>query len=246
MQIQMIGTGSAFSKKYFNNNALVYTEDYTLLIDCGITAPMALHKLNKPVQEIDGILITHLHADHVGGVEELAFQSKFLNIPKPKLFISAKLLPVLWENSLKAGLSDGKGNGLEDFFEIVEMNENEETTISPSLHIEIIQTEHVPNKLSYSLFINQDLFYSADMQFNPSLLAHIHEGRKCRTIMHDCQLEDPGTVHATLNQLLTLPEEIQEKILLMHYGDHMEDFIGKTGKMTFMEQQKRYTFESNE
>ncbi|MFS1513361.1 MBL fold metallo-hydrolase [Chengkuizengella sp. SCS-71B] len=244
IQIQMIGTGSAFSKKYFNNNALVYADDFTLLIDCGITAPMALHQLNKTVQEINGILITHLHADHVGGVEELAFQAKYLYNIKPKLFICSKLLPILWENSLKAGLSDGQGNKLEDFFEVIPIIENENIIITPSLNIEMIQTKHFPNKLSYSLFINNDIFYSADMQFDPDLLAYIHKERNCKTILHDCNLEEPGKVevHASLSQLLTLPEEIQDKILLMHYGDNMESFVGKTGKMSFIEQQKKYIF----
>lgn len=43
LRIQMIGTGSAFAKKYFNNNALIYTKIGKLLVDCGITAPQALY-----------------------------------------------------------------------------------------------------------------------------------------------------------------------------------------------------------
>lgn len=39
LQLQMLGTGSAFAKKYFNNNALLGDGSFTLLIDCGITAP---------------------------------------------------------------------------------------------------------------------------------------------------------------------------------------------------------------
>jgi hypothetical protein len=40
-----------------------------------------------------------------------------------------------------------------------------------------------------------------------------------------------------------LPERIQERISLMHYSDDMEQWIGKTGAMRFIEQHKVYTFE---
>ncbi|MDF2960866.1 MAG: fold metallo-hydrolase, partial [Paenibacillus sp.] len=63
LQIQMIGTGSAFSKKFYNNNALAFCNGFTLLIDCGSTAPRALHELNIPLNRIDGLLITHIHSD---------------------------------------------------------------------------------------------------------------------------------------------------------------------------------------
>ncbi len=43
LELQMIGTGSAFAKTYFNNNALLTDGAFTLLIDCGVTAPLALH-----------------------------------------------------------------------------------------------------------------------------------------------------------------------------------------------------------
>ena len=243
LQIQMIGTGSAFAKKYYNNNALVYYKDYTLLIDCGITAPMALHSLHKKIDQIDGILITHLHGDHVGGLEEIAFQLYYIFNKKISLFVPSDLIEPLWENSLKAGLDNGEaGCDLNTYFNIISLDEKVPALICPELSVEVLRTEHVPNKISYSLFINDKIFYSADLQFNRQLIDDVYNVRQCNYILHDCQLFNPGTVHAALDELLTLPEEIQEKTQLMHYGDNMEDFEGKTGKMTFMKQHKVYTY----
>jgi hypothetical protein len=45
VKVQMIGTGSAFAKVFNNNNALLTVEGLSLLVDCGITAPKALHEL---------------------------------------------------------------------------------------------------------------------------------------------------------------------------------------------------------
>jgi hydroxyacylglutathione hydrolase len=83
------------------------------------------------------------------------------------------------------------------------------------------------------------LFYSADIVFSPELLRHVVHDRHCKYIFHDCQWNGPGVVHATLDELLTLPDELQERIFLMHYGDDM-DLTAPVGKMTIVEQHRVY------
>lgn len=241
LRLQMLGTGSAFAKKYYNNNAILYAEDYTLLIDCGITAPLSLHQLDKSLDEIDGILITHIHGDHVGGLEEFAFRMKFIWGRKPVLYIADKLVHPLWEHTLKGGLTQEGIASLEDAFEVKVLSEGTVHQLSPGLSVELIQTPHIPGKDSYSLYINGEIFYSADMIFQRDLLTRLVEERHCRKILHEVQLLGPGQVHTELKQLLSLPAEIRRIILLMHYGDEMENFIGQTEEMEFLRQHQIYT-----
>lgn len=242
LRLQMLGTGGAFAKTYYNNNALLDAGDFTLLIDCGITAPMALHAIGKPVDEIDAVLITHIHGDHVGGLEELAFRRKFGSGQKPILYVADNLVEPLWENTLKGGLSqDGVIHSLNDVFDVRLLKEGEPSQLSPELKVELIRTPHIPGKPSYSLYLNEEIFYSADMTFQPELLEKLVRERGCRRILHEVQLTGPGQVHTTLQELLTLPSEIQRQILLMHYGDEMESFRGATGEMDFLRQHEIYT-----
>jgi ribonuclease BN (tRNA processing enzyme) len=238
LKIQMLGTGSAFAKKYFNTNALIYSNGYTLLIDCGVTATLSLHHLGISLTTIDGIWITHIHADHVGGLEEIAFRSKYELQKRMDLYIPEQLLQTLWENCLKGGLLNMEGGSisLEDYFDVIVVRESHPVKLSNDLIIEPIRTEHVPGKPSYSLYINDFFFYSSDLQFNPDLLLHLHQDRGCETIFHDCQLKPPGIIHTTLTELLTLPLYVQNKIWLMHYGDDACDFVGRTGPMKFLSQ----------
>ena len=92
MNVQMLGTGNAFAKKYFNTNALFYIEGRTVMLDCGITAPLSLYQLNKTFNDIDALLVSHIHADHIGGIEEFAFQMKFVHKRKPLLYVPPYLL----------------------------------------------------------------------------------------------------------------------------------------------------------
>ncbi|WP_410768125.1 MBL fold metallo-hydrolase [Fontibacillus sp. BL9] len=241
LRLQMLGTGGAFAKKYFNNNGFVYADDFSLLIDCGITAPLSLHQLDKPLDEIDAILITHIHGDHVGGLEELVFRMKYGSGRKPVLYIADTLVTPLWENTLKGGLGQDGIDSLEDAFEVRTLTEGTACELSPNLSVEIIRTPHIPGKTSYSLYINNEIFYSADKVFQPDLLHHLVEERNCRKILHEVQLTGPGEVHTTLDELMSLPPEIRNKILLMHYGDEMENFIGRTAEMEFLRQYEIYT-----
>ncbi|MUT66143.1 MBL fold metallo-hydrolase [Paenibacillus sp. NEAU-GSW1] len=237
MNIQMLGTGSAFAKKYDNNNAMLEFDGYHLLIDCGITLPMALHKAGYSFNQLNAVLISHMHADHVGGLEEYAFQMMFLYGSKPVLYIAEGLVEPLWEQTLRGGLTQEPLNSLNDFFDVRPLKENLDYELYPGLKVKLIRTEHIEGKLSYSFIFNDSFFYSADMKFDGELLARlIDEG--IQTIYHDCQLQAPGVVHACLDELLTLPDAVQAKVKLMHYGDNMEDYIGRTGQMSFVQQRQ--------
>ncbi|NEW05374.1 ribonuclease Z [Paenibacillus sp. SYP-B3998] len=240
LHIQMIGTGSAFAKNYYNTSALVRSDNATILIDCGFNTPRSLHELGITPDQIDGIAISHIHADHIGGLEEIAFRLLYQhNKKKTKLFLTDTLAGVLWENTLKGGMYNPEEGFycLDDYFDVILLEERQPSTIASDLTIEFIPTLHILRKASYSLFINNQTFYSADIRFSEELLLHeVVKHRNCHTILHDCQLSGRGAIHATLEELLTLPEDVQKRIYLMHYDDKMPDYIGKTGHMSFIKQ----------
>ncbi|MFC4602048.1 MBL fold metallo-hydrolase [Cohnella hongkongensis] len=243
MKITMLGTGSAFAKSFHNNNALIEAEGRLLMVDCGITAPRALHELGYGFNDLHAVLITHIHADHIGGLEEFAFQMKYVYGRKPVLYIADKLVQPIWEHSLKGGLQQEDGDTLDDFFEVRPLKPGERHPLMPGLEVEPVPTRHIPNKPNFSMLFNGFFFYSGDTVFDPDLLASLVHERGVKVIFHDCQLHPPGAVHACLPQLLTLPEDLQKRIYLMHYGDDQAEFVGRTGRMKFVEQQVSYEVE---
>ena len=50
-------------------SSLIYTDDATILIDCG--PDFRQQMLSTPFEKIDGVLISHEHYDHVGGLDDL-------------------------------------------------------------------------------------------------------------------------------------------------------------------------------
>jgi ribonuclease BN (tRNA processing enzyme) len=245
--LQMLGTGNASSKRLYNNNGLIHIEDHKLMIDCGYLATRSLLELGTPLEEISGIIITHVHADHIGGLEEFAFHAKYASHQKINLYVPKEIRYSLWEHSLRGGLENTSEGlyGLEDYFNVVELEVNKPLSIHPQLCVEIVRTLHVLDKPSFSLFIQNHIFYSSDIQFMPEfLLKEVVQHRNCHTILHDCHLLNHNEVHASIEQLRSLPESIQSLIYLMHYGDLFESYIGKTGLMKFIHQHQCLTFGS--
>jgi ribonuclease BN (tRNA processing enzyme) len=69
IRVVFLGTGDAFSAGGRNQSAcLIQHPQVTLLLDCGATTLTSLNKYNVPTGSIDGILLSHLHGDHIAGL----------------------------------------------------------------------------------------------------------------------------------------------------------------------------------
>lgn len=66
--------------KRLRTSALVRTEDAVILIDCGPDFRMQIMRASF-YEKIDGVLITHEHYDHVGGLDDLRPFCRFAEIP---------------------------------------------------------------------------------------------------------------------------------------------------------------------
>ena len=72
VNITMIGTGGNVpSPKRFCSSALINYKGRKILIDCGEGTQISMKKIGCGFKNIDVILITHLHGDHINGLPGL-------------------------------------------------------------------------------------------------------------------------------------------------------------------------------
>lgn len=88
MELTFIGSGDAFgSGGRFNTCFLVRGAGCRFLIDCGATALVALKRATVDLDAIDGVVLTHLHGDHFGGLPFLLLDAQLMSKRGRPLFI---------------------------------------------------------------------------------------------------------------------------------------------------------------
>ncbi len=228
MKLQFLGSGSAFTPltENFQSNMIIKSANKYLLIDCGSDARHSVAAVGLTHQDIDSVYISHLHADHVGGLEWLAFTNRFGRSPKKtKLYTHPSLVDRLWNNVLSGGLQSIEGNRpacLADFYQIMPIKED--TFIWEDIVFKLIKTVHTCNgselSPSYGLYITtakKSIFITTDTRFEPT---HYDDYfLKADLIFHDCDTASyPSPVHAHFSELIKLPSSIKSKMWLYHYS----------------------------
>jgi ribonuclease BN (tRNA processing enzyme) len=219
--------------KNHQTNFLIETDDgKRMLLDCGGDARFSLGKQGLTYLDIDAIYISHLHNDHVGGMEWMAFATYFDPRYKgrPLLFCQRQMMQDLWDKSLRGGLEgiEGKDATLDEYFDLNPVDPNGSFTFGEVTY-DIVQTVHVSAKYrimdSYGLMFNggngERIYITTDVQFAPetSLKAYYAEAD---IIVHDCETAPfMSGVHAHYDQLCTLSPEVKKKMLLIHYHDNV-------------------------
>lgn len=229
MKVTVLGCGSFFSRQLGNTAFLVEHNDIKLVIDCGFTVPKAIEQY-IPLNQVTHYYISHLHGDHAGGLEEVCFRNYYLYKHKPILIIGEDLWPNLWANYLSGSLRYGTTpEGDQDmilspdsYFSLYKQQPGKWIELSGSnLYFVLYKTKHVMSMPNYSLLIldnqtKKQILFTCDAVFGNKL-----PYKAVDLIFHDCSFTPryPNTVHTHFEELLTLPLEVQKKIVAVHYED---------------------------
>jgi ribonuclease BN (tRNA processing enzyme) len=80
MRLTIVGSGDAFgSGGRFNTCFQVATATARLLIDCGASSLVALRARGLDPNQLDGVILSHLHGDHFGGLPFLLIEAQHLS-----------------------------------------------------------------------------------------------------------------------------------------------------------------------
>lgn len=148
------------------------------LIDCGATAMVAMQRSGIDRNEIETILVTHLHGDHVGGIPYFVLDAQHVSKRTEPLTIAG---PPGLEERIRA-LLDVDFPGLADVeqrFELrfVELEERQPASIGPA-DVTPFEVVHACGAPPYALRIEvggRTIAYSGDTEWTDALI-EVSEG----------------------------------------------------------------------
>ncbi len=221
----VIGVGDSFSERHRSTAVLLSCDGFLLAIDCPDMYRSALRaaaeRAGRPLSlfDIGHVLITHVHGDHMNGLEGVAFFKHFAQGTRLKLIASSEVREVIWDERLKVSMGQ-LWNGqafhtlaFDDYFEHVPLSWSDETTVGP-FRIRARRTmHHVPTSALLVTAGGRSLGYSSDTAFDPELIAFLEPAD---LIIHETNL---GPAHTPYAALAALPSELRARMRLNHYSE---------------------------
>jgi len=223
MKITVLGSGSAFSDfTRFNSAYLVESGDACFMIDCGSDALRALQKAEVNFFSIQDIYLTHMHADHCGGVPAVLTAMHVLGRREPILihvpstqfeFMKSWLANFFIYNERWSfridlqPLNAGKKN----------LNENIELEFISTNHLERYKDSALKagiNPMSFSVIVREgknSFYFSSDLDSIDEVDSHI-----------DCSLSLIEAAHPELKEIAEISKVGNDKIFLTHIPQELE------------------------
>lgn len=230
LELLPLGVGDAFTATRYTFCLALRAEGRWLLVDC----PHPVRKIMREgslaaglppldIGDLEAVVLTHLHADHSSGLEDLGFFSLFALGRPARLVTHEAVAARLWEKLRvtmetlsvpELGLEYPAAT-LATWFDLTTFTEAAPLEVGP-FTVECRRTLHpVPTTALRITAGGRCLGVSSDTAFSRPLVDWLAEAD---LVLHEC---GPG-LHTPLEALLELPEPIRGRLRLIHYADDFD------------------------
>lgn len=221
MKLNFLGKGAAFYPAYGNTGAYILDQKDLYLLDCGESAFHLLHQkgIMDEAEQVF-VIITHLHADHIGSLGSLI--SYFYCVRKKPVFIIHPEKTIVKLLKLE-GISDA------GYCYMERLPEN-----AAGIQAKPIEVFHVPDMKCYGYLLTDQegvFYYSGDAADIPSDVLEAFKQGQIDRIYQDTSTHDE--VHPTHCYYKTLeqkiPANLRDKVYCMHLDGPFEQLLKDCG-----------------
>jgi ribonuclease BN (tRNA processing enzyme) len=225
MHLQIVGCGDAFGTGgRFNTCFHLVGKNVNALIDCGASSLVGMNKLAIDRNAVSTILITHFHADHVGGVPFFILEANYVLKRKSPLTIAGPPgLKARYAEMMESAYP-GTAN-LQLAFPLtlheVEIGKRNEISGMKVTPVRVVHDERAGPCLGYRCEVEgKTVAYSGDTQWTDAV---IDIGRNADLFICEAYTRDkPINTHMALTALEKHLGEIKPKrLILTHMGIDM-------------------------
>ncbi|OPY90368.1 MAG: Ribonuclease Z [Syntrophaceae bacterium PtaU1.Bin231] len=224
LRIRFLGSGDNFgSGGRFQACILVEAPDARFLLDCGASSLIAMRRYGISTEQVDAILISHLHGDHFGGIPFFVLDGQLISRRTRPLVVAGP--PGLEERTrlLMEAMYPGMASVPRKFpVTYVEMEEERPVTVG-TLVVTPFKVIHGSGAPSYALRVDcsgRILSYSGDTEWTDTLVRAAADADLfiCESYFYDKQMKN----HISYRTLQEHKGELTSKrIILTHLGEDL-------------------------
>lgn len=223
----VLGVGDTFTARHSTSALLLVADGFALAVDCPDRYRAVLRAAGEraarplALESIDHVLITHVHGDHMNGLEGVAWYKHFAEGKRVRLVCSPEVRAAIWSGRLAASMSrlwngaEFHEKRFEDYFEHVPLAWDGETAVGPFRLRAYRTRHHIPTSALLVEAGGACLGYSADTAFDPALIEFL---AAADLIIHETNL---GPAHTPYDELAKLPADLRGRMRLIHFPDEM-------------------------
>lgn len=223
LRLQFLGSGDAFGNGgRFQACLLATSAEGSLLIDCGASSLVALKKASIDPNSIDGVVVSHFHGDHFGGVPFLILDGQFAKRDRPLAVAGPPgverrvraAFDALFPRSAETPRAFGPT--------YIELEAGRDTDVGPA-RVTAIAVQHTPGTEAHGLRVELGghlIGYSGDTAWTDALIAIAD-----RTDAFICEcytMSRPIPMHLDAKAIVAHRRSLNtQRLILTHLGPEM-------------------------
>ncbi len=224
IRLRCIGSGDAFgSGGRLNSCFHLSVGGQQLLLDCGCSSLIGMERCGIVPEEIDCVIISHLHGDHFGGIPFLLLEGKYASQrSRPLTLIGPSGLRQRVE-TLADGLYPGLGHQPGNFRVEYRALDPNQPLLLGAVQVQCFRVVHGGSKDVYGLRIEaggKTISYTGDTEWSDSLIP-LAQGSDL-LIAECCAYDQPIPGHLDYLTLLKYRYRLEtQRLVLTHMGPEM-------------------------
>src|SRR5262245_12888481 len=228
-----LGVGEAFTARYYTACMALGVDDTWLLIECPHPVRKMLREATAEagipfdLDRVEGVAVSHLHADHCSGLEDYGYYSFYALGRRARIAMHPDVSARLWDGLLAAGMGEVREQPgcpvtvkqLDDYFELTNLSDSSPVSFG-SFTIECRPTIHPIPTMAFRIRAGgRTLGFSGDTAFDPSLIEWL---ATADLIVHEATTLVHTGVHTPYEKLAALPTALRARMRLIHYPDKFD------------------------
>jgi ribonuclease Z len=223
--LTFVGTGEAFDPD-LPNTSVLYEGAKTLLLDCGYSVPHALFRITRDPSLLDGIFVSHWHADHTFGIPALLGWMRDAGRQRPLMVLGGPGTEPWLSQLLEQAYPGAFGASCPFPIQTRSLEPSTFVDLGP-LRLKVAQSRHSPQNLAVRLEEGSTVVcYSGDGA-PTSATKRLFDG--ATVLIHECYAVTEHRVgHAHVDELLDFQRTLGvETLCLVHVARDQKADLGR-------------------